>query len=221
MKHIFIFLVAVTISVGSFAQITWDRADADTARGFETTDDIKTHNVITLAQAGDYRWVRTYSQSCSIESAICDKNQCYLTTTDSADFKVEANESFDMICHFYPNQKCCPEGAIVTLKVFKIEDPNVTSTATYVLDLWCQSLSVTYSDSKSFEIAPNPVTTTLTILNSNSIDNIAVTNVVGETVIEKTSIVNNTVDVSSLKPGVYWVTVQSGNTTFTKRFLKQ
>lgn len=206
------------ISSLSIAQITWDKAVADTARGFETTPDIETHNVITISKAGTYRWKRTYSPSCQIQTAICDKNSCYLETTDSADFDVTAGESFDMICHFYPYNTCCPEGATVTLYVFKVDEPEVNSTATYHLKLWCASSSVSELTKSAFKISPNPASNLVEITADGQVE-VQFVNLLGETV-QVNRVASNQYDVSTLAKGIYLVTVRNENETYTQRLVK-
>lgn len=221
MKQLLTLLIIIGLGSFSQAQITWDNAQADTARGFEKNIDIETHNVVTFAVPGPYRWVRTYNERCKIKTAICDKNTCYLESTDSADFVVVANESFDMICHFYPYDSCCPEGATVSLYVYKVDDPAVNSTATYILDLWCASLSVTSNTESNFVVAPNPAQNNIQLLNTpNDIQSITIVNILGETVIESNDVVNS-VDISSLISGIYWVALKSEGVTYTQRFVKQ
>ncbi|MFT5511783.1 MAG: hypothetical protein ACI8SE_000176 [Bacteroidia bacterium] len=221
MKQILTLIAFLSLFTFSQAQISWDNAKADTARGFETNPDIETHNVVTFDVPGNYRWVRTYSEICSVKTAICDKNSCYLETTDSADFTVVADETFDMICHFYPYNKCCPEGATVSLYVYKIDDPSVNSTATYVLDLWCASLSATSVGASMFVIAPNPSQNSIQLLNApNNTQSISVVNILGEKVIESSE-VTNSIDISTLKSGIYWVALKSEGVTYTQRFIKQ
>ncbi|MCO4820174.1 MAG: T9SS type A sorting domain-containing protein [Bacteroidetes bacterium] len=221
MKKILALFVFGCVASLSYGQITWDQAIADTARGFESNPDIETHNVVTFANPGTYRWVRSYKENCKIKTAICDKNSCYLETTDSADFTVTANESFDMICHFYPYDSCCPEGAMVSLYVYKIDEPSVNSTATYYLDLWCESLSASYTTTAQFILAPNPVTDKVQLMNTPAnLESITVLNILGETV--ATSSINaSSINVASLKSGMYWVAIKSAGVTYTQRFIKQ
>lgn len=219
----FILTVATLIGFSSFgfSQITWDKADADTARGFETSEDIETHNKVTFTKAGEYRWVRTYNQSCEVKNAICDKNSCYLETTDSADFTVGEGESFDMICHFYPYNKCCPDIAQVSLYVYKINEPEINSTATYHLDLWCASLSVdVVTSGNAIQVYPNPASSTLFIENVSETSNVSFTSLLGATA-QVSSNGNGSYDISGLTQGVYFVTVETEGETFTKRFVKQ
>lgn len=220
MKYIFTLLSALLIFAGADAQISWDKAVADTARGFETTGDIETHNKVTFAKAGVYRWIRTYKQSCSVKTAICDKNSCYLEETDSANFEVAANESFDMICHFYPYDKCCPEGAMVSLYVFKVDEPSVNSTATYFLDLWCQSASIIDVSTNTFSVYPNPSSSVLYLNSTTKIEDIEIIDLVGNTVY--TSSVNpGSINISNLSSGVYMIAVKSNGIRMTKRFVKK
>jgi hypothetical protein len=220
MKHLLTFITILAFGAVAQGQITWDNAIADTARGFESKVDIETHNVVTFAQGGTYRWLRTYSEKCKIKTAICDKNSCYLETTDSADFTVTPNESFDMICHFYPYDSCCPEGAMVSLYVFKVDDPSVNSTATYILDLWCETLTVNTVSSNNFTIAPNPAAEQINLLNMpTDVESISVINILGETVLNKNLSVKN-MDISELKAGIYWVAVESKGIRYTQRFIK-
>ena len=213
-------MVLGCIATFSYSQITWDKAEADTARGFESNPDIETHNVVTFANAGTYRWVRTYKENCKIKTAICDKNSCYLETTDSADFDVTANESFDMICHFYPYDSCCPEGAMVSLYVYKVDEPSVNSTATYYLDLWCESLSVSTTINDQFIIAPNPVNDQVSLINTpEAIESIEVINVLGETVVIGDASAK-TIQVADLNPGMYWIALKSEGISYTQRFIK-
>lgn len=220
MKYILTVISILTFTGFGFAQISWDKANADTARGFETESDIETHNKVTFTKAGTYRWVRTYEQQCSIKTAICDKNSCYLETTDSADFTVDENESFDMICHFYPYNTCCPDGATVTLYVFKIDEPSVNSTATYTLDLWCKSASVGDVSDLNFNIYPNPANDKINISGDlDQIQQVEITGISGN-VISTSSLDNNTVDVSGLTAGVYFVAIRTESGVYTQRFIK-
>ena len=220
MKYIFTLISAIVFIGGANAQISWDKAVADTARGFETNGDIETHNKVTFAKAGVYRWIRTYKQSCSIKTAICDKNSCYLEETDSANFEVVADETFDMICHFYPYDECCPEGAMVSLYVFKVDEPSVNSTATYFLDLWCKSASLVDLSTNSFSVYPNPSSSTLFINSTKNVEEIEIVDLVGNTVYSAAKN-SGSVDISNLRSGVYMIAVKIDGIKMTKRFIKK
>ncbi len=220
MKYLYTLIALLAMSSMGYSQITWEPANADTARGFETNPDIETHNKVTFTKAGTYRWLRTNLTNCKIQTAICDKNSCYLETTDSADFTVTAGESFDMICHFYPYDSCCPKGASVSLYVFKIDEPTENSTALYHLDLWCDALSVADVYETSIQIMPNPASDQIEISSVNAIQNVVITNLIGESIqVEQLS--SNRFDISALKQGIYLITVLSENKAFTQRFIKQ
>lgn len=220
MKNALSVFVLLLLCGGASAQIVWEDAVADTARGFETEDDIETHNKVTFTTPGTYRWVRTFSSPCGVKSAICDKNTCYLETTDSANFDVVANESFDMIAHFYPYGNCCPEGVDLTLYVFKVDEPSVNSTMSFHLDLWCASANVSELESNPFTLSPNPATTEISISGDLSeVYDVTVTDLTGKTV-EVREVAPGKMIVASLPKGTYLVTVLTENAVYTQRFLK-
>jgi hypothetical protein len=220
MKRMLILGAILAIAGTTYGQIIWDKDTADIAQGFETKIDIETHNVATFTQPGTYRWIRTYNENCSIKTAICDKNSCYLETTDSADFTVAANESFDMICHFYPYNKCCPEGAEVSLFVFKVDDRNINNTATYILDLWCKSLGTHELSNTSFIVAPNPALDHISLLNlPSNLESIDIINLYG-IVVDRVP-VSSSIDVSGLKAGMYWIAIKQDEVEYKQRFIKQ
>lgn len=88
--------------------------------------------------------------------------------------------------------------------------------AAYRLD---PSLSSTLHDLKNdFEIYPNPVSSLLTIRSEKRVDTIEVFDAVGRRIIEENS--NNTIDVSNLVSGPYFVKIRSGKNSQTMKFIK-
>ncbi len=71
-----------------------------------------------------------------------------------------------------------------------------------------------------FAIYPNPVIDELTITTNETIESVQVLDLVGKTVIS-TSVVNGSVNVSSLKSGIYVVKVNSSNGAATSKFVKK
>jgi bacillolysin len=81
----------------------------------------------------------------------------------------------------------------------------------------------------SFEIYPNPSTSLITI-NKTAVDektmSVEVSNMVGEklysaTIENKQGMFNKTIDVSTLSPGVYFVSLKNGNAVITRKLIKQ
>ncbi|MBI1307899.1 MAG: T9SS type A sorting domain-containing protein [Bacteroidetes bacterium] len=220
MKNILMAFALTMVSFGLNAQITWDHQKPDTVFRPETDLDVEVHNNVTFQDSGVYRWVRSVITTCPITSAICDKNTCYLETVDSANFEVTANESFPVLCHFYPDNNCCKH-AKVLLKIYKISDPKITSTAEYNISLWCTQLSVTDASSSKLEVYPNPVQDFLNInLQPANKAKLDVYNELGVLVISKVIESTELVDLTELNKGIYTVVTSTTEGTFRKRIVK-
>ncbi|MCB9262148.1 MAG: T9SS type A sorting domain-containing protein [Flavobacteriales bacterium] len=221
MRIFYTLILLCLFALFSNAQITWNKDTADLATGFETESDIETHNVITVANAGNYRWVRKIVQNCgTVKNAICDKNTCYSEDTDSADFSVTDGESFTMVCHFYPFNKCCTDSVVISLYVYNVDFPNVNSTATYILDLWCASASVNSINNQNLIVSPNPATSMLTLSMKElaTASEVVISNAEGKQ--WNKEIIGNKVDISELNAGIYFITIRNEEKIYTTKFVK-
>jgi hypothetical protein len=77
-----------------------------------------------------------------------------------------------------------------------------------------------------FSVYPNPVGNLLTVYNlALSVEQIKITDVTGREVssnkLQASNTKPQTLDVSELSPGIYFITVNSGKRTFTSKFVKQ
>lgn len=74
----------------------------------------------------------------------------------------------------------------------------------------------------SIFIYPNPATSQLNFLvkNNSSIDDISINDISGK-IIYKSNTISNTIDVSNLSAGVYFVTFKSDRNSVTKKFIKE
>jgi len=222
MKHIYAFIILVSMSPFVRAQITWDIAIPDTVYSFETNPDVEVHNNVTFTDSGTYRWVREVITSCPITNAICDKTQCYLEHVDSADFFVEANETFPMLCHFYPYDNCCKYATCI-LTVYKVADPSVNTVAEYNISLWCSALSA--KDVEAFgsdiKIYPIPAKDYLQIeTESIGVSDIIIYDVQGRMV--KQAEVNQLqrLYIGDLPAGTFYITSTLNGVLSRKRFVK-
>jgi hypothetical protein len=76
--------------------------------------------------------------------------------------------------------------------------------------------------SASFNLYPNPATSTVTIASSQTIDQIVITDLSGKVIsIIKEKGLNQTIDVSDLSRGMYLVKVSSQGNLITKQFVKE
>lgn len=73
----------------------------------------------------------------------------------------------------------------------------------YVFNLICSELGVSDMNAFDFTYYPNPVKDVLNISSKKNVQNVSVFNLAGQQVINKTSLTNGQIDVTSLAPGVY------------------
>lgn len=172
---------------------------------------------------GTYRWVRVNKNlSNGITSAICDNNTCYGPDDDSAQFFMEAMDTFSMICYFYPAGNCGQND--IELKVYKVNDPGAGEAyVTYHSYMWCVAASVTEVKAKELKVGPSPANDFIHVnYGSANAKNIRIVDVLGNVIFEKsTTKVSTRVDVSRWSKGLYFVTVQDGSTTINKSFVKK
>lgn len=80
---------------------------------------------------------------------------------------------------------------------------------------------VELSDVASFKLFPNPANNFIELSSNIDIEAVSITNSIGQTVLEINNVSNNTLDISELNSGLYLITVKSGASSQTKRFIKQ
>jgi len=81
-------------------------------------------------------------------------------------------------------------------------------------------LSVPESEKKFFTIYPNPANEKLFIKTSENNLLISIADINGRTVISINNLVSNTIDISALKSGMYFITITSSEGKSTKKFIK-
>ncbi|WP_426430748.1 T9SS type A sorting domain-containing protein [Winogradskyella sp. HB-48] len=92
----------------------------------------------------------------------------------------------------------------------------------WVANVLCNPLSIdNLEDAAAFTYYPNPVQNTLTLNAQNTIENVAMYNMLGQEVLIATpNAVNSELDMSNLQDGTYFVKVTIANTTKTIRVVK-
>lgn len=74
------------------------------------------------------------------------------------------------------------------------------------------------TNSNQIGFYPNPATKELNFSNYESIESVAIYSLTGEKVVNK-ALVDNTLDISLLMPGTYFVKIRSGNDEITKKLV--
>ncbi|MBC8754527.1 T9SS type A sorting domain-containing protein [Kordia sp. YSTF-M3] len=76
----------------------------------------------------------------------------------------------------------------------------------------------------SFQIYPNPIVTNtlqFNTKNNQTIDSISIVDINGRTVLNSSNIINNQIDIQTIKKGVYFVKIQSKNKISTHKLIRQ
>jgi len=82
-------------------------------------------------------------------------------------------------------------------------------------------LSTPENNLSGLKIFPNPAQNTLLLQSSNNdLDSVSISDVNGRMVISLKKLTSNEIDVSALKPGIYFITIQSSEGNLTKKFIK-
>ncbi|WP_138433619.1 T9SS type A sorting domain-containing protein [Winogradskyella algicola] len=111
-----------------------------------------------------------------------------------------------------------------TVDYFIYVDGHSTSTGEFQLDISVeQTLSTaSFEDEAAFTYYPNPVKNTLTLNAQNTIENVAMYNMLGQEVLRATpNAVNSELDMSNLQDGAYFVKVTIADVTKTIKVIKQ
>ena len=105
--------------------------------------------------------------------------------------------------------------------VFDGDDIYITEYYSGILKFTQNTASVQDTSLNTVSVYPNP---TKNVLNISGIDNLQsyrIFNLLGKEILAKTEIQNNSIDVSNLKKGVYFITIKDENNTYTKKFIKR
>ena len=76
-------------------------------------------------------------------------------------------------------------------------------------------------DKQEFNVSPNPTHSVVSWNNFSTIDEIAVINVNGKMVLRVANPTTNSIDLSSLQSGIYFLKIRENNSVITKKILKE
>jgi hypothetical protein len=106
---------------------------------------------------------------------------------------------------------------------FRVWEYGNNATGEFQVSAYSATLSnLSFENAAAFTYYPNPVQNTLTLNAQNSIENVAMYNMLGQEVLRATpNTVNSELDMSSLQDGTYFVKVTIAGVTKTIRVIKQ
>lgn len=129
-KNILLFFFAILITGLQAQNVTLDPQIVDIDH--ELADDIEGPATVTNTanEMKRFIWERTEVEMPSEwNSAVCDKNRCYLPFVSTEGFDLDAMTGGDMIVHVYPDGVVGT--AKIEVKIYEEADPNNTITGVY------------------------------------------------------------------------------------------
>ncbi len=160
------------------------------------------------SEAINYTWTRTVVEMTEgWESAVCDKNQCYLPSVSSMDFILLPEEDTLLDVHVYPNNI---EGqAIIEVTVTDQDDPANTVTARYYFN--SEPTNTLEVQRDRFRVYPNPNSGLFSITGADNVASVQVYNLAGKLVSNFDTTLDNQYDIRKLPRGSYLVQLIGDN----------
>lgn len=163
------------------------------------------------AASDSFIWVRSVNQlpSSEWESAVCDINLCYPSHIDSAIFEMQAGDSGIMYPHFYPTSGYGT--AYMVIDIYNYHDRSQKVSLYAECFAWNARANIQpVSALSNAQVGPNPVQDHTLYIHHYS-GPVSITNTLGQTLIQ-THVDDNaqSLDVSSLSAGVYFVNLSNG-----------
>lgn len=174
--------------------------------------DIVAHSVIKneTNEVKSFTWVRNVlSIQDTWQSAVCDKNLCYLPHISSPpqNFTLDPQEEGTLDVHVYPEKT---EGsAIIEVIVTDVGNPENTITGTYYFNV-----SPTASKERinnNIKFFPNPAQEYITIDEFEGLSKVEIFSLDGRRVLVNHLLSDNKVDISSLSEGAYILRMKDRN----------
>lgn len=213
------FLVLLSLNLSAQLTITPDPAIVENVD--ITKSEVIASGVIKngFDEAKDLVWTRKVLMlSEGWTTAVCDKNACYLTTTETAEFNLAAGEENTMNVYIYPENN---EGmAIVEVTVTDKNDENISVTGTYYFNVTPNSTREIAG--QAVEVYPNPTDGRFRVANAPSLQEVEVFSMTGKNVHQTLLASGDWLDIQHLPTGTYLLRMLDQNRqTLTTRLLQK
>jgi hypothetical protein len=154
-----------------------------------------------------YEWTRNEIEITEEwSSAICDKNQCYLSWVSSQEFSLAPGEEGTLDVHVYPNDA---EGAaIIEVEVTDVTNPDNTDTGLYLFN---NTLNTVERLSNAISVYPNPAFNDLFLENPSNVELVEFYDIRGKLHLSAQVNGNMSIDISGLSSGNYIIRMWNSN----------
>ena len=183
------------------------------------TQDFELHNqfVNTSDETKTFVWERMEDVlPKNWNSAVCDKNLCYLPQVSSQTFTIEPRDTFDMIIHAYNEGNTCTDSVMISLNVYEEDQPNLSRTATYTFYCSPTATDDIAGEAETLRLYPNPTDHAFQLTSTEDISEIIVYNIVGKQIKQFDARRGSLYDVGDLQKGMYFVRLLSEDGTVEK-----
>lgn len=231
MKKIFTLLFVAAFALNTLAQsyvMTHDTShcSGDPASLF-TCDNYVTNNTGAYS---NMKWTRyAVDMPAGWETTVCDKNNCYSTTTDTKNFSLDNSQSGFVKVNFIPNGT--PGVGVIRINVSSLDE--TYSTDAYFVGTAPESVGINnpeMQEVKDIFLYPTPVRENVYVVFNPGLrpDRIDIHNVLGQKVktfpiaLERNNY-RTELPLSDLDKGLYFLRVYQNGTTqvYTKQFTKE
>jgi len=154
-----------------------------------------------------YEWTRTEVEMTEgWSSAVCDKNQCYLSWVSSQEFSLAPGEEGTLDVHLYPDG--IEGAAIIEVEVTDVANPNNTDTGLYLFN---NTLNTVERLSNAISVYPNPAFNDLFLENPENVEVVEFYDINGKLHLSSQVNGNMSLDISGLSSGNYIIRMWNSN----------
>jgi len=160
----------------------------------------------TFNQVKTYSWTRNeISITSGWESAVCDKNLCYLPTVATQEFitgPLESDARLDV--HVYPND-IDVGNAFIEITITDVNNADNTAVGYYLFDSNIMSTNTQSASQTFFKVYPNPSVGLFTIEGGAAIEQVNIYNTTGQLLkgFQYNNLVAEWYDIAELPEGTY------------------
>lgn len=226
-KYFTLLLVLLSLVFSSQAQnISIDPGTVDLHISADEQADANSSVYNNSASTKTFRWIRSVEGApAAWTTTVCDKNNCYSTTTSTQEFVLSGGTSSILKLTLNPNET--PGQATYQVLVYDVND-SANTNAILTVNVVVESITgINDPVGGGVSVYPIPAKDVLNVNfeNVKNVNSVAIYNVVGQKL--KTVNVSAgskvvTIPVSDMKKGVYFLRVYSNNTeAVTKTFTKE
>ncbi|MBL4716216.1 MAG: hypothetical protein COC01_06545 [Bacteroidetes bacterium] len=168
-----------------------------------------------------YTWIKNKENMTNLwEVAICDKNNCYLSSVTEKSFTLSAGEQGIINAHFYPSG-AAGQG-ILDLDVFNASDTTDLATIIYKVTAYPTGIGDSQLSTYDFEVYPSPASDYINIsFDDNEINDVEIYNILGKKLSTIKLNKNTIYNITDLPTGLYFIKVKdSQGVVHTKSFVR-